>query len=502
MASSFWPTFGDCGEKRSIAEIAAEHLDRTGRSLRIAVDEAHWRFQNVNPTQVKAIRKESGRPSNPLHKNILHRLLPLLHLSIHFVWVFDGPRRLHAKRDSILAASQLKLPKELRVATDAEEARLLKDILQALRIPCHDAPAEAEAECVKMATLGKVDAVWSEDSDTLMFGCPLLFKTVVEDIGEKGKGQKSKTHVTTYKLSRIEEQYGVGQTGLIMFALLVGCDADIRGLPDCGAQKALEVAKSVSGSSGLCPIQHQHDVSCWRRKILELNLVVPANFPRTEVIDFCSTPIVSSSAMIRSSSDSWEKEWAAPITRNPLQDLLKRKFNLHEGEWFQKIDPLIWVKSLMSIESKERTLVQSYTVESVAKRSQAVSLSTTTVRFWPRMSIATVKGKKIEMVEFETLSAIVNRAPQGTVTEKGNPKRKDSSPQASKKRANPGGESTDEPPKKRRGRPSGSRNKSTAQSSHQFIGPRGITTKAVQNPAVCLGLLTRPQKTGTLPKAL
>jgi hypothetical protein len=50
---------------------------------------------------------------------------------------------------------------------------LLKGMLRCFGIPFHEAPGEAGAECARLQILGLVDAVWSQDSDCLMFGCTL-----------------------------------------------------------------------------------------------------------------------------------------------------------------------------------------------------------------------------------------------------------------------------------------------------------------------------------------
>ena len=53
-----------------------------------------------------------------------------------------------------------------------ERIALLSKTLDALKVPHHRAPGEAEAECAKLQQEGIVDAVWSEDGDTLiLYAC-------------------------------------------------------------------------------------------------------------------------------------------------------------------------------------------------------------------------------------------------------------------------------------------------------------------------------------------
>lgn len=51
---SAWDLIGD-GETIALAQLAADYLERKGRPLRIAIDEAVWRFNNLNKYEIKDI---------------------------------------------------------------------------------------------------------------------------------------------------------------------------------------------------------------------------------------------------------------------------------------------------------------------------------------------------------------------------------------------------------------------------------------------------------------
>jgi hypothetical protein len=51
------PAIEECEETIPIAQLAQEHFQRKGRPLKIAIYEADWRFNNVSPEQVAAIRR-------------------------------------------------------------------------------------------------------------------------------------------------------------------------------------------------------------------------------------------------------------------------------------------------------------------------------------------------------------------------------------------------------------------------------------------------------------
>src|SRR5216683_1809931 len=53
-----------------------------------------------------------------------------------------------------------------------------KQLLDAMGIPWVDAPSEGEAQAAVMAMEGTVDAVGSQDHDSLLFGAPLLARNI------------------------------------------------------------------------------------------------------------------------------------------------------------------------------------------------------------------------------------------------------------------------------------------------------------------------------------
>ena len=74
VACRLWDVLGN-GEVIHIADYAARYFKKHKRPLRVAVDEACWRYNNVNEEQVEGIRTKSDRASNPLEKNILYKAL-------------------------------------------------------------------------------------------------------------------------------------------------------------------------------------------------------------------------------------------------------------------------------------------------------------------------------------------------------------------------------------------------------------------------------------------
>lgn len=115
---------------------------------------------------------------------MFYRICRLLTLNVQLLFVFDGPGK------------PWKRGRHGSGKINYEERRLLKDLLTYFRIPHHEAPGEAEAECARLQQLGVVDAVFSQDSDTLMFGCSLLVR---DDRVAKAKGNNDRSKENTKK---------------------------------------------------------------------------------------------------------------------------------------------------------------------------------------------------------------------------------------------------------------------------------------------------------------
>ncbi|KAF1355567.1 PIN domain-like protein [Delphinella strobiligena] len=122
-----------------------------------------------------------------------------MRLNIQPIFIFDGPSR-PWKRGGVAGR------------IDWEKIRLLRQVLDVLKVPHHRAPAEAEAECAQLQKLGIVDAVWTDDGDTLMFGATMLIRNFKDE--KKGAASKSDTHVRIYRPSRSSSNFVSTEKGL------------------------------------------------------------------------------------------------------------------------------------------------------------------------------------------------------------------------------------------------------------------------------------------------
>jgi Holliday junction resolvase YEN1 len=231
--------------------------------------------------------------TNPALRTFYYRLLRLIALSIHPVFVFDGPNKPPFKRNKRTGPNVASIPEFLA-----------KQLLKQFGYPIHLAPGEAEAECALLQREGIVDAVLSEDVDTLMFGSGITIRNWSPE-----KAGKTPTHVNVY--DAVETKNGpsaLDREGMILVALMSGGDYVPEGIPGCGPKTACEAAKAGFGRD-LCSIRRNDPValSAWRTRLqheLKTNesklfrrkhgaLKIPDDFPRLDILGYYTHPAIS-----------------------------------------------------------------------------------------------------------------------------------------------------------------------------------------------------------------
>ena len=299
-----------------MSKLAVEHIEKTDRPLRIAIDISIWQFQIQSG--------EGGK--NPALRTLYYRLLRLLALSIQPLFVFDGSQKPPFKRGSKTTSNAACLPNFLT-----------KELLKNFSFPYHTAPGEAEAECALLQKEGIVDAVLSEDVDTLMFGCTLSLRNWT---AEAVRGNKSPTHVNVYHAATTKTKTHLNSEGMILVALMSGGDYIPAGIPGCGIKTACEAAKAGFGHD-LCKLSRKDPdgLKQWRGRLereLRTNasalfrkrhkaLKIPENFPNMTVLSYYTNPVVSSANKVSRLRD--EIKWDSELNVSGLRIFVSEAFD-------------------------------------------------------------------------------------------------------------------------------------------------------------------------------
>ena len=214
----------------------------------------------------------------------------------------------------------------------------MKQLLALLGISYHDAPGEAEAECALLQQQGVVDAVLSEDVDTLMFGCGLTLRNWSS---EGARGNKTPTHVSMFDAEKLKDSSaGLSPRGMLLVALMSGGDYDPAGLPGCGVKVACEAARAGFGES-LCRLSTSDvdGLRAWREglshelqtnesryfKVKHQNLQLPSDFPDRAILGFYLQPTVSSKIQVERLKA--EIKWNTGIDVRRLRDFVATAFD-------------------------------------------------------------------------------------------------------------------------------------------------------------------------------
>ncbi|WVQ72489.1 hypothetical protein IAR50_002044 [Cryptococcus sp. DSM 104548] len=148
------------------------------------------------------------------------------------------------------------LNSENRVAmrdSDEISASMVAQIQTMLRhfgIPYITAPMEAEAQCAKLAQLGLVDGIITDDSDVFLFGGTQCYKNIFNDA----------KYAECFLVSDIEREMMLTRERLITLAYFLGSDYTL-GLAGIGPVMALELLANFPGPKGL------YDFKDWWMKV-------------------------------------------------------------------------------------------------------------------------------------------------------------------------------------------------------------------------------------------
>ncbi|KAL8939665.1 MAG: hypothetical protein Q9216_003241 [Gyalolechia sp. 2 TL-2023] len=335
------------GERIALAKLAVEHFEKHGRPMRIAIDASIWQFQT-----------QAGQGgSSPALRTLYYRLVRLQLLSIKPLFVFDGNNKPPFKRNVKTGSLGSQLPNFLT-----------KQLLDVFGYPHHTAPGEAEAECALLQKEGIVDAVLSEDVDTMMFGCTVHLRNWSS---ENVRGNKSPTHVNMYRAEITKQgKSGLDSDGMILVALMSGGDYLPAGVPGCGIKIACEAAKAGFGQD-LCRLPRKDTIGFnqWRERLqyeLVVNesgffrtrhkaLVIPENFPDKKVLRYYTHPAISNPQQIGRLQD--EIRWDRSINLLGLRQIVAEAFDWQRltgaKKFLRTLAPAMLVDQLCSRYNKD-----------------------------------------------------------------------------------------------------------------------------------------------------
>lgn len=317
----------------------------------MAVPDSSWsRYVNRFCSYFNILTHLGG--TNPAIRTLYYRLLRLLSASVQPLFVFDGPHKPAFKRNKRSGHNAGSLPNVLT-----------KQLLKLFGFPFHIAPGEAEAECALLQREGIVDAVLSEDVDTLMFGCGLTLRNWSS---EGSRGNHPPTHVSMYEAKATKEgKSGLDREGMILIAMMSGGDYITEGIPGCGIKLACQAARAGFGKR-LCQISRSdaQGFEAWRTNLaheIQTNetghfrtkhkaLNIPDTFPNKEVLGYYTHPVVSSASKISRLSQEivWDGEIDIPMLRQFVAETFEWTHRAGAKKFIRGLAPALLVHKLLA----------------------------------------------------------------------------------------------------------------------------------------------------------
>lgn len=238
---------------------------------------------------------------------------------------------------------------------------MAKRLIRLFGFLAHDAPGEAEAECALLQQNGIVDAVLSEDVDTIMFGCT---RTLRNWSSEGTKGSKSPTHVSMYDSRELgESAAGLEREGMVLVALMSGGDYLPEGIPGAGVKLACEAARAGFGKS-LCQLKRSDtsELASWKEWLTyELRhnesgffrtrhkaLTIPDDFPNMEILRYYTHPVVSPvKALDRLREQTWDKSIDIQGLREFVRETFDWSYRIGAIKFIRVLAPCLLVRKMM-----------------------------------------------------------------------------------------------------------------------------------------------------------
>ncbi len=219
------------------------------------------------------IRQRDGTPLKDSSGNVtshlsglFYRNIGLLENNIRPVYVFDGAapdlkekettkrrkKREEAREEWKKLKEEGKISEAYSKATQSSKltgdmVKESKELLEAMGIPCVQAPSEGEAQAAYMTSEEypeKVFAVGSQDWDCLLFGAEKMVKNLTQRTTRKTSGGgKKEISTQLITLEDVLEELEISHEKLVWMGILMGTDFNPKGVHGIGPKTALKLVK-------------------------------------------------------------------------------------------------------------------------------------------------------------------------------------------------------------------------------------------------------------------
>ncbi|XP_047483664.1 uncharacterized protein LOC125035366 [Penaeus chinensis] len=187
-----------------------------------------------------------GHVARPHLRNLFFRTMALLNNGVLPVFVLEGDapimkwntinsrnqRNFHSSANPTGKNLSVKTGKRSRFKSVLKECRELLDLLG---VPWVQASGEAEATCAALNYHNMVEGVISQDSDVFLYGGQTVFRNFTAN--------QSKATVEKFSMDQLEQHLKLTRGGLLLLAILLGCDYFPAGVQGVGKDTAVRLLR-------------------------------------------------------------------------------------------------------------------------------------------------------------------------------------------------------------------------------------------------------------------
>lgn len=262
---------------------------------KIAIDGNGWLYANLAIVRKKIINKTDVTINEPdpveIRKELLNVLINfvinLLINGIESIFVFDGKDTpiekgdvkekrqekrdngrskidecyLKIKSDPLMNNAKIveELRKELRnyLSITSDDFDAVKMLLKSIGIPCFQAKGDGEKLCSSFCVEEQVAAVFSVDTDNLVYGCPLLITGYSTTFTYDVHGNRI-PNFDCVRVDKVLQGLGLDYKTFIDLCIMCGCDFN-KNIPKYAAIKSYDLLKKCGSIDNL---PKNLDISC------------------------------------------------------------------------------------------------------------------------------------------------------------------------------------------------------------------------------------------------
>ena len=236
--------------KKNSPNSIEHHALYTMKDKRVAIDTSIFLYKSLMNVRSKGeyLRNSEGKVVSHI-QGLYYKTNQLLTFGITPIYIFDGKppqeksdcikgrqKKANECKEKMDKTEDVEKKKSLEKGTiriKKEYIDDLKNLFSLMGVSYIHPDGEAEAYASELCRQGFVDAVMTEDMDTLSYGCPLLLRSCID------KSIKRPEVVTKFNFKKIIEDLKLNHDEFIDMCILCGCDY-CPTIPKVGPVRALK----------------------------------------------------------------------------------------------------------------------------------------------------------------------------------------------------------------------------------------------------------------------